>query len=633
MSESGSKARDARPSVDRQPILSQLERIPKSSAFAQSEQLRSLLRFAVERKLDGLEDTIKEYNLGVEVFGRDRAYDPRVDPIVRVQASRLRSKLAEYYLGDGRDDPIRIELPRGSYVPAFAPHSERSADSSSRQGGPSRLLWAAAAIALVALVTYAFWGRGRNQAPVERAPSGLGTIAVLPITDMSHDGNQDYFCDGLTEELTNLLTGLPGLKVVPRTTAFQFKGRALDLQAIGKSLGADLLLQGSVRRVGQKLRVSEQLIRARDGEQLWWSNFDGDATDVLSVQERIATAIVKALEALIGTRGKLEGNPPKMTARDGGAYDLYLQAHYAVKLGTEEGLARSVELYEQASLRDPSFALSHAGLSEAYVRMALPGLAGGEKARARAKEAALKALAIEGNLVEPLVAMAAYQIVFEWNWRKAESQLQAVFQKRPDNSLARQCQALLLATWGRLDEALLELGRARELDALSLGARTLQAQCLYLKRDFDGAIREAEQIVALAPDHYLSYVIAGRACLQKGRFPEAVQAFERVSLMTGRSAAAVAGLAQAYGYWQKPEKASALLAELDNLAEFQPVSPLLMARVQLALGNREKALQWMERGLADRSLAVFWLKTDPELDPLRSEQRFRAILQKAHLSD
>lgn len=239
---------------DSESIRAELARVLASATFAQSEQLKQFLRYVVERRIDGRGDDIKEYRVGVEVFGRDERYDPRVDPIVRVQASRLRSKLADYYQKEGESNPVWIALPRGAYAPAFSLRGLPLAPGA--RFGPSRyvLLLAAAALLTAGILIYAL--RRPAAPPLDRSRPALGTIAVLPFVDMSPEGDRGYFCDGMAEALTDTLNRLPGLRVVPRTTAFQFKGRAVDVRTIGREMEADLLVQGSVRLAGDKLRVA-----------------------------------------------------------------------------------------------------------------------------------------------------------------------------------------------------------------------------------------------------------------------------------------------------------------------------------------------------------------------------------------
>ncbi len=246
-------------------IRAQLERILASQEFSQSGSLQRFLRYVVERTLEGQAEGLKEYNVGVEVLGRGESYDPRTDTIVRVQAGRLRSKLQEYYHAQGRGDQVRIEIPKGTYVPDFQRMNERPDNSVAGLSRYNKVGVAAVVLALLGLLLGVWWfraGRGSDRVDVS---SALQSVAVLPFADMSPNQDQEYFGDGVAEELTNALSHLQGIHVAPRTSAFQFKGQLVDIRQIGEQLGVDALVQGSVRKSEDNMRVTAQLIRADDG--------------------------------------------------------------------------------------------------------------------------------------------------------------------------------------------------------------------------------------------------------------------------------------------------------------------------------------------------------------------------------
>ena len=287
-------AADAR--ITPEAIRTQLEKILAAESFAGSERLRRFLRFTVEQALEGRADQLKEYVLAVEVFDRKKSFDPRLESIVRVEAGRLRARLKKYYETEGRDDPVQIDYGKGSYIPVFEWRG-RSASPAWR-----RLLgyWKAAvvtAVLLLEVVTHEpaslFWRNLSRGEPGRPPPT---SIAVLPFADLSPQNDQEYFSDGLTDELINRLSRIEGLRVVARTSSFQFKGKAQDIRKIGKELNVGGALEGSVRKTGNRLRITAQLVDVSDGFHLWSQMYEREMKDIFEVQGEIAQAIVDSLK-------------------------------------------------------------------------------------------------------------------------------------------------------------------------------------------------------------------------------------------------------------------------------------------------------------------------------------------------
>ncbi|MDZ4799600.1 MAG: hypothetical protein SGI92_15665 [Bryobacteraceae bacterium] len=295
-------------------VPEQLERILASREFRDSQRMRRFLLFVMERALEGEASSLKEYLIGVEVFDRREGYDPRVDPIVRVEARRLRSKLKAYYTGVGSSDALIIELPTGAYVPLI---------------------------------------RGLDAPPAPQpvaATSRDRTIAVLPFTNLTLDPESEYFSDGLTEELTHVLTKVPGLQVVSWTSTAQLKGSAPDPAAVAEQLAADVFVRGSVRAARGRMRIMAQLVEAPRGLVLWSESFDRQIEDIFAIQDEIATAIAQALQLRLIERSR---SGPSLDV-----YDLYLRGRYRWNTRTTEGLEQSVECFQQAIALDPGYALA-----------------------------------------------------------------------------------------------------------------------------------------------------------------------------------------------------------------------------------------------------------------------------------
>ncbi|MCI0348834.1 MAG: hypothetical protein L0Z53_05355, partial [Acidobacteriales bacterium] len=275
-------------------VQRELDRILASSGFARNERLCRFLRFIVERHLEGRDQELKEPVIAVEVFGRRPDYNPKLDPIVRTEAGRLRGRLSEYYVGEGRGDALVIEVPKGGYIPAFRQPATVAATGDELSKGRSSRFWITLAVAglAVAMVGVSWWRLTRESPPV--------VIAVLPLENLSHDPAEDYFADGLTDEIINNLSAIEGLAVRSRTSSFALKGTSLNVREVAKQLEAEFILEGSVLRAGEQLRINAQLIRVRDDFALWSGKFDRQLTDIFAIQEEISRGITNGLRLKLG---------------------------------------------------------------------------------------------------------------------------------------------------------------------------------------------------------------------------------------------------------------------------------------------------------------------------------------------
>jgi len=326
----------------------ELERVLASSGFAHHERLSRFLRLVVERHLEGRDSDLKESVLGVEVFGRRPDYDPKQDSIVRTEAGRLRTRLAEYYAGEGSRNALVIELPKGGYTPVFR-SAEPSVGTSVSRASRSRVVLAL--LLVVSAAAAGWWWLQRKGEPV--------VIAVLPLEDLSPNRSSDYFADGLTDEIIRNLSLIDGLAVRSRTSSFAVKGKRQNMHDLGNQLAVNYILDGSVLRDGQYLRVSTQLVRVRDDFPIWVGKFDRELTDVFAIQDEIALGIVNNLRLKLGRgRRRYDTNLE--------VYDLYLRARLPVQRGGGVGATASIGLFENVVAKDPAFAPAYAGLAASY---------------------------------------------------------------------------------------------------------------------------------------------------------------------------------------------------------------------------------------------------------------------------
>jgi TolB-like protein len=340
-----------------EPIRKQLDRILSSAGFVRNERLSRFLRFVVQEALDGKTGQIKESLVGVEVFGRAPGYDTKSDSVVRTEAAKLRARLTEYYLDAGASDPVVIELPKGGYTPAFHDRKlVREIAAIASKGAPSRRgkwRWLLAALVCIVLLFAAIGLRwfAHQSAPIP--------IAVLPLVNVSQDASNDYFADGLTGEIIRNLSIIEGLAVRSQTSSFAFKGKQQSAREAGRQLSAEYILEGTVLRAGQQLRITVQLVRVRDDFPMWSGTYDRELTDVFVIQDEISRGIVNSLRLKLG-----RGRRRYETSTE--AYDLYLRASAMELEQGIMGIDKSVGPFEQVIAKDPSFAPAYARLAWAY---------------------------------------------------------------------------------------------------------------------------------------------------------------------------------------------------------------------------------------------------------------------------
>ena len=430
-----------------QATLRQLDHVLASPGFARNERLSRFLRFVVERHLEGRDAELKESSLAVEVFGRPPDYDPKQDPIVRKEAGRLRALLSEYYLGEGKDDSLIIELPKGGYVPvvrevAATPRPKGPAQAAQPPRPAPRRVWLVASLgALVVLGAAVAWWRLRPQnAPIP--------IAVLPLSNLNQDPAEDYFADGLTGEIIRNLTIIDGLAVRSESSSFTFKGKPQKARDAGKQLEADYLVEGSVLRSGQQLRISVQLVRAADDFPLWSGRYDCELKDIFAIQDEISRGVVNNLRLKLG-----RGRRRYETSTE--AYDLYLRAR--AWRGRVIESDQRISLFEEAIQKDPSFAPAYAGLAVSYVvRSGNANFAAPEEVE-KLRVAAQKAIELDPLSAESYEALgAAY--ARERQWGQAEKSFRRAMEIQPNRAESHGYFAeYYLLPLGQVDAAIREL--------------------------------------------------------------------------------------------------------------------------------------------------------------------------------
>jgi serine/threonine-protein kinase len=478
------------------------------------------------------------------------------------------------------------------------------------------------------LAGLAIYWAGRNQR-TKRASGGPASIAVLPFVDMSENKDQEYFCDGITEEIINALAKLEGLRVVARTSAFEFKGKGQDIRKIGAQLNVATVLEGSVRKAGGALRVTAQLNNVADGYHLWTETYDREVKDVLAIQEEIAQAVANALRVRLASGQKLR--LVKRYTDNPEAYRLYLQGRYHFYKLVPEEQKMAIQYFEQALALDPRYAPALAGMADAYYRLSFTGGLPPTEAIAKARQAAKRALEIDEGLGEAHGPLAHIHFGYDWDHRAAEKQFQRALELNPNNALTLRDYALYLVHTGRPDESLRQIQRALELDPLSSDVRHAMARIYMDRREFDSAVAQSRRVTERDPTHYLAYSIMGASLTAKRLYPEAVAALEKACALSGRHPVPVAALGHTLAAMGAESEAEKILRELDEMSGRRYVSPHHLATVCMGLGKKDQAIAWLERAYQERSLWLISITTDFRFDGLRSDPRFQALLKKIGL--
>ncbi|MGO4880814.1 MAG: tetratricopeptide repeat protein [Bryobacteraceae bacterium] len=624
-------------SAQRDEIRSQLARLLATPTFASSLRRGQLLRYLVERALAGEGDGINEYAIGLDVFEKPASFDPRIESIVRNEAGRLRQKLRDYYAESGRQDRVLIELPPRGYKPAFM-FRETQAPPISLPAGehptgitmtsmphrPLRLLLSGMAVA-AALIAGLWLNRGRIWTSSLPDSQPIHSLAVLPLQNLSNDPSQEYFTDGMTDELITDLAQLHDLKVVSKTSIMQYKGARKALPEIGRELGVDAVVEGSVLRSGSRMRITAQLIRAATDRHLWAHSFEGDLRDVLTLQAQVAEAITGAvkLNLTLAERQRFRSARPM----DPEAYDAYLRGRYHLNRRDAEGFEQAIGYFNQSLEQNPNFALAYAGLSDCYTLLSFEG--GTPEASAKARAAALKAVALDDNSAEPHTSLAGID-VFEWNWPDAEKEFQRALALNPNYALAHHWRGnLYLSPLGRHTEAIAELKRAQELDPLSLIVQTDLGFAYFFAGQYDAAFSQYQKVLAANPSFAPIHWVLWQYYFAKEMYGPAVEELAR--LLSHNGDLEMARKTRASYTAGGPREFLRFITNAKGAGGHLYFGFESIAKAYMRLGKKKAALAALERDFRIHDADLIRLKADPSWSSLRSEPEFQEIERRIGL--
>ncbi len=548
-----------------------------------------------------------------------------VNPAVSAELDRIIGKCLEKEPGNRYQSAreLAIDLRR---LQAPARTSETVSIVAGKKWERWKLGAAVAAVsALVAMVIG--FNAGRIRERFARPPSApIQSIAVLPLANLSHDPEQEYFADGMTEALITELSQISSLKVISRTSVMHYKGSSEPLPQVARELNVNGIVEGSVLRSGDRVRITAQLIQAPSDTHLWAKSYERDLRDVLRLQSEVAQAIANEIKAKVTPQEQARLARAHLINPE--AHEAYLNGRYYWNLRTEEGLKKGMEYFQQAIEKDPDYALAYAGLADSYVVLTEWGLMAPKEGFPRAKAAASKALEIDETLAEAHVPLAAAKYGYEWDWAGGERELRRAIELNPGYASAHQWYAEYLSYTGRHNEAIAEIKRAQELDPLSPMVNQLVGGLLIFARRYDDAIAELRRTLELNPEFYPAHMNLGYAYGQQKHYAEAISEYQKAIALQEGNPGLKAKLARAYALSGKRREALKIASDLRQLSKQRYVSAYDAAQIYTALGDFDRAFVLLEKAYQEHASFLMLLQVEPANDPLRSDPRFQDLLRR-----
>jgi TolB-like protein/tetratricopeptide (TPR) repeat protein len=453
---------------------------------------------------------------------------------------------------------------------------------------------------------------------------------VLPFENASKDPKAEYLSEGISEALINSLTELQRLKVIARSTAFQYKGKDVDPRRVGRELQVASVLTGRVRQSQDALSIQVDLVDAVTGAELWGEEYVRKISDVIAVKQAIAREVTAKLKLKL--TGEEQRRLAKGDSTNTDAYRFYLRGRYFWNKRTPDGIKQAIAEFQQAIERDRNFALGYVGLADCYTGLTFYNFAAPHEAMPKAKESATKALALDNTLAEAHASLAHVLMNYDWNWSEAEKEFRRSIELKPDYPTAHQWYAIhYLTATGRLEEAVQEMKKALELDPASLVMNTFMGATFYYAGRYDEAIDQCRRTIQMDPNFAVAHWHLGLAYEQKQVFDKAIEEFKKAISLSGGSPLMRAALGRVYAESQKKYEANEMLNELSELSKRQYVSAYEVAKIYVALGNSEQAFQLLAKAYAEHSFHLVNLNVCPQLNSVRSDPRFQDVVQRIGL--
>lgn len=582
-------------------------------------------------------DVVTHEELRAQIWTADTFVD--FDHSLHNAIARLRE-----VLGDSAETPRYIEtLPRRGYrfiapvqeivapSPSATPPVEQPREAVVEAKPAKSRIFLAATVLTFFVVGAALWLEHVGT-PLTNAAPRLNSIAVLPLNNLSGDPSEEFFADGMTDQLITDLARVGSLRVISRTSVMQYKGTKKSLPEIGRELKVDAIVEGSVIRSGQRVRVTAQLLEAPTDQHLWAETYDRDLGDVLKLQGEVADAIAKQVRAQLTPNQQAQLRLAHSV--DPTAYDAYLKGrlYLTTEYTKPASLKKAQHLFEESIQKDPNFALAYAGLADTYVYLAFSGTMERNAAYWSAKEALAKAMQLDDSIGEAHDTLGTLSWVFDWDWDTADREYNRAIALAPSYSCAHEDRAIFLGALGRRDEALAEITKIEQLD-YGFSSANSESLTYYELRDYPQLIEASKRGLLLDPTYWLQHYYLGVGYEGVGKTQQAIPEYQKAIELDGGSPAARVALAHAYAALGKKAEAVKILRELERESKESAASPYTMATIYAGLGENDKAFAFLEKAYSEKSLDIISsLRSDVLLDSLRADPRFKDMLRRIGLT-
>ena len=627
-------------------VRDHLQQVLGSDAFKGGKRAQDFLQLVVEHALAGRLDHLRERMLGAEMFGRPIDYDTANDAVVRVKATEVRKRLTQYYQGLPSPPPVRIELSAGSYVPQFSFEAkaqaipaipvvplpsqaetrpaplpgEPVASATTSRPGPARpatFRWTLPLAVLVILAAAGFFTvqQWKHLFSSQR----IRSIAILPLVNLSGDPSQEYFADGMTEELTTELGQVSSLRVISRTSTMTYKGTKKTLPEIASELHVDGIVEGSIGREGNRIRITTQLIDSKTDQHIWAHSYDRDMTSVLQLQSDVARAIADQVRIELSPQEQARLSRTQLVNPE--AVELYLQAIQRLNIGNPR---TAIDFLRQAIQKDPNYAPAHASLANAYGWMGEAGWMPYAEAFSQQKAEALKAIEIDDSRPEPHLELGIAAMNQSWDWATQHKEFQRALELNPNASTVHWAYANYLDRVGRPNEAVAEAKLALQLDPVSSRSFMNTGFIYYFARQYDQALTQMQQSAQLGADPKEILFPLGDIYVEKGMYDQGIQEFQKL----GDPPHAVGHMGNAFARQGHATEARAAIEKLKQQLDKTGIGRYEIALVYAGLKENDNAFEWLEKAYQAHDKGLTYLKIDPCLDPLRSDPRFQDLIKR-----
>jgi len=580
-------------------------------------ELQRIIKKSLQKQLEERYQTVKDFAIDVKSLKRELEFHEELERS-NISAFTNSRNAATMHSGE-RKTSMDSALGSTQKRPA---HQSSSAEYLILEARKHRFV----SLTVLGILLAAILGAGFYYWYPAADSNSINSVAVLPFANVGNDPNNEYLSDGLSESLINNLSQLPQLKVIARSSAFQYKGKEIDPQEVAKALGVQVIVTGRVTQRGDNLNISVEMINAADKTQMWGETYNRKAADAQNIQEEIARTVTERLRLKLS--GTQEQQLAKQATQNPQAYQLYLNGLFHRRNGGPENVRKALDYNKQALALDPKFAQAHVGVADAYRYLGGNGLLDPQEAIAKAKEEVQKALALDETLAEAHVTLAGIK-QNEWEWEGAERELKRAVELNPSLAMARRSYALHLSLVGRPVEAIAEVERAQGLDPLDPRTRVVEGQILYHARRYDEAIQRFYNVLKIEPDYTFLRSYLGYAYAAKGQYDEAIAEYQRSMSFDGGNSSDKCYLGHALAMTGRRDEALEMLDKLKATREY--VAPAELAFLYAGLGDKEQALASLEKAYAVHDLQLQYLKVDPHYDSLRADLRFADLLRRIGL--